>query len=61
MCNKIKICTTFATAVVCVLPCLCIVNVSQMDVSKVVKGPVCIFHYMSLSLSENEKCLRQKL
>jgi len=51
MYNKIKIHSTSATAVVCILPCMYLVNISQMDVSKVVKRPIYIFDYISLSLS----------
>jgi len=51
MYNKIKIHSTSATAVVCILPCVCIVNISQMDVSNVVKRPIYIFYYILLSLS----------
>jgi len=47
MYNKIKIHSTSAAAVVCILPCTCTVNVSQMDVCKVVYS----FDYISLSFS----------
>jgi hypothetical protein len=33
MCNKIKILNTYATALIYVPPCICIVNGSHMDVS----------------------------
>jgi hypothetical protein len=49
MYNKIKLDSTSTKAVVCILPCMCIVNISQMDVSKVVKRPIYIFDYILLS------------
>lgn len=35
--NKIKINSTSATTLIYVFPCVCVVYVSQMDVSKVMK------------------------